>query len=110
MNDPVQKVTGESTKTVIWMVAGAAAVAVFVAPLLQRYLPISATLALIIAGAALAYFGKGAIKSAGQGAAFVGISSYAMSLIAPIFGGLAGRLGVPTAAKKPSQSGPLGVI
>lgn len=89
--DVVQKTTGESVKGLLVMAAGAAVIAVLVAPYIQKYLGISATLALILGGAALAYFGKGIFKGMGQGAALFGVASWAMSFIAPLLSGAMGR-------------------
>jgi hypothetical protein len=99
----VQKATGESLGGLGWMVVGAAALAVFVAPLVSRYLGISATIALIVAGVALAYFGTGGIRKAGQGAAVFGIASWAMGYLAPMLGGLGGSKSTKNAS--PSYSG-----
>lgn len=93
----LEKATGESMSGLAWMVAGAAAVAVFLAPLISKYLGISATFALILGGIALAYLGKGGLRKAGQGAAVFGIASFAMGYLTPIFGGLFG--GAKTANK-----------
>ena len=98
MSDPVNKATGESVSGLVWMVAGAAAVAVFLAPLVSRYLGISATLALILGGVALAYFAKGGLRKAGQGAAVFGIASWAMTLLGPLFASI-NPFGQKTAAR-----------
>lgn len=83
-SDVVQKTTGESVKGLLIMAAGAAVVAVLVAPYIQKYLGISATLALILGGAVLAYFGKGLFRQIGQGAALFGVTSWAVAMIAPL--------------------------
>ena len=97
MTDVVQKTTGESVKGLLVMAAGAAVVAVLVAPYIQKYLGISVTLALILGGAALAYFGKGIFKQMGQGAAVFGVTSWAMSMLAPLFANFAPKSAAPKA-------------
>lgn len=80
------------------MAAGAAVIAVLVAPYIQKYLGISAGLALVLGGAALAYFGKGIFKQMGQGAALFGVASYAVGFLAPLLGNITGSARPKTAS------------
>ena len=80
----VNKLTGDDVKGTLWGVVGAAAVAVFLAPLLSKYLGIGGVFAIIIAGAAVAYFFSGKLRLMGQGAVTFGLASLAMAYIGPM--------------------------
>lgn len=80
----VQKLTGDDVKTLAWGVVGAAAVAVFVAPMVSKYLGIGPTLALILAGLAVAWFFSGTLRKMGQGAVVFGLGSLAVSYLGPM--------------------------
>lgn len=84
MTDVVQKATGESVKGLLVMAAGAAVIAALVAPFITKYLGVSSTLAIILGGAALAYFGKGLFRQLGQGAAVFGVTVWAMGFLGPM--------------------------
>lgn len=101
----VQKGTGETVRGLLWMAAGAAFVAVVVAPYLTRMLGIGAALAMILAGVAIAYFTGGGFRKAAQGAAMFGVASLAMTYLAPIFARV-----VPGAGAQKKASGPRGVF
>ncbi|HWG92546.1 MAG TPA: hypothetical protein VNZ52_16995 [Candidatus Thermoplasmatota archaeon] len=101
----VQTATGESGKSLAFMVVGAVAVAVLVAPLISRFLPVGATWAMILAGAAVAYFAKGAIKKAGQGAVIFGLATVAMQFLGPILSKINPFGGSEAASSNPALAG-----
>lgn len=81
----VNKLTGDDVKGTLWGAVGAAAVAVFLAPTLSRWLGIGGILAILIAGAAVAYFFTGTWRQMGQGAVTFALASLAMAYIGPMF-------------------------
>lgn len=80
----VEKLTGEDVKGTAWGVIGATVAVVVLAPIVAKYLGISATLALIIAGIGLAYFGRGLVRKMGQGAAMFGLTSWVVAMLGPV--------------------------
>lgn len=91
-DSPVEKATGESARGLIVMVVGAAAIAAIVAPFLSNMLRIGMTAALVLAGAALAYFGKGWLRKAGQGAVVTAVFAFVMPYVTGLIGNLTGGL------------------
>lgn len=83
--DTVQTATGYDWKGLLWGVAGAALIALLLAPMISRWLGISAVLAVILIGAALAFLGKtgGAVRTMGQAGVVFGLASFANNLLRP---------------------------
>lgn len=88
-----QVVTGTSPKSLLLGAAGAAVATMFIAPRISAALGISVTVALILAGIAIAMFaGKIPwLRKAGQGAAAFGITSVLLSYAPSVMGNFAGN-------------------
>ena len=92
MTDIAQTATGESTSSLLWLAVGAAVGAAIVAPMLASWLGLSYEIALVLGGAAIAYFASGAIKKAGHGSALLGVGLLAVRYVAPLFGRVTGAV------------------